>query len=67
LLAFLFFEERGVLASHFEKKTRKREREKKNSSQTAMSSARRTSPRRAGVVANDLRARPGQADATVSL
>ena len=31
-----------------------------------MSSARRTSPRRGGAVTNDLRARPGQADAAVS-
>ena len=71
LLAFacllFFFSRKGECLLLTSKKKLEREREKKNSSQNAMSSARRTSPRRAGVVANDLRARPGQADATVSL
>lgn len=66
-LLFFFFEESGESLLLTSKKKKLERERKKKLSQNAMSSARRTSPRRAGVVANDLRARPGQADATVSL
>lgn len=62
VLAFCFFVKNS--SSPFfslQSKTRRGEKNFQN-----MSSVRRASPRNGGAVANDLRARPGQADATVS-
>ena len=65
LLAFSFFEEWNRSGNSLKKKTRAKKSLRGKNSKKAMSSPRRTSPRR-GTVVNDLRARPGQADATAS-
>ena len=73
LLFFFFFfgrqkSEVGRPAPTFARLGGKNEaKEKRKKKKTfSMSSVRRTSPRRGGAVSNDLRARPGQADSSVS-